>query len=89
MVAALALLVVLDRLYVADTARSRPRCGTSSLRFYGVAAAIFMYDLGAHVGEVRRGFGRGRTAGSAPCVAAWESVGRVAGREGGVGGATR
>ena len=48
-VAAIALLVVLDRLCVADSAGRCPRgCAWRLLRNL-VAAAIFVYDLGAHV----------------------------------------
>jgi hypothetical protein len=49
MVASITLLVVLDGLGVADAARSCSRCRAWSLLGDLVAAAIFVYDLGAHV----------------------------------------
>jgi hypothetical protein len=67
-VALLALFFVLDRLDVVDAAGRRPRgcAGRGGGRF--VAAAVFVYDLEAHVGADRRGGragGCGCTAGSA------------------------
>jgi hypothetical protein len=88
MVASITLLVVLDRLCVADTAWCCSRGRAWCLLCYLVAAAIFVYDLGAHVGEGRR-TGKARShGGGAPSVTAWEGNG-VRGREGGVGTGTR
>jgi hypothetical protein len=88
MVASITLLVVLDGLGVADAAGSCSRRRAWGLLGDFVAAAIFVYDLGAHVGEGRR-TGKARShGGGAPSVTAWEGNG-VRGREGGVGTGTR
>lgn len=54
-VTAITLLVVLHRLDIRDTAVGTSRCSTRGLVGGRVAAAVGVYDLGAHVGENRRG----------------------------------
>jgi hypothetical protein len=74
MVASITLLVVLDSLCVADSAGRRSRGCAWRLLCYLVAAAILVYDLGAHVGEGRR-TGKARShGGGAPSVTAWEGA---------------
>jgi hypothetical protein len=84
MVASITLLVMLDRLGVADAARSCSRGCAWSLLSNLVATAIFVYDFGAHVW---RGSANGegavvRRGGSAFCNG-------VGDEEGGVAAATR
>ena len=54
-VTAITLLVVLDRLDIRDTAVCTSRCSARGLVCGRVAAAVLVYDLGAHTGENRRG----------------------------------
>ena len=64
MVASVALFVVLDRLGVGDAARRCPRGCAWGLFCNLVAAAVLVYNLGAHVvgrGDGKRGR-RGRSA---------------------------
>jgi hypothetical protein len=85
MVTLLALFFVLDRLDIIYAAGccSRRSAGRCSRRL--VAAAIFVYDLEAHVW---RGEG-GCTAGSACRLSVEGGVAKLSAREGGAGAGTR
>jgi hypothetical protein len=79
MVASITLLVMLDGLGVADAARSCSRRRAWRLLSNLVAAAIFVYDLGAHVGGDRRmGKARSYGGGSACCSGVGDEEGGVA-----------
>lgn len=79
MVASITLLVVLDGLGVADAAGSCSRRRAWGLLGDFVAAAIFVYDLGAHVGGGRRmGQARSYGGGSAFCSGVGDEEGGVA-----------
>lgn len=95
MVTAIALLVVLDRLGVADAAGRCPRSCAGGLFRNLVAATVLVYDLGAHGGG--RGYGSGEGAAARRGEGAFcngvegKGEGETAGdsREGGVGAARR
>lgn len=82
MVTSITLLVVLDRLCIAHAAGRCPRRGAWGLFRNLVAAAVFVYDLGTHVGgTIGAGKARPHGGGKAPPATAWEEGETAGGRE--------